>query len=435
MYMSTLITPGVDKVYSCRYKVGAIAFMLDDDELILDYTNIVSIEKIDNYESFIRSRIKLTVRLDIRQKIWIIKHKKDIICKFELMKTGMDQDGETFVNGYESCWNEDFCIYLNDDDASIDTELLEGSLSSNGEDNFKSDDIQTTNYFESDNVLELNLFNQYYMDSSNKQVNRVFTSDVLQNVVGELLTETKHYNVLISKVENDTVYEELLIPKMKLYQALLYLDQSFGLYKKGAIVYYDVDKAYLINSCSKVTAAEDKEWTQCTFLVSNFSGVVPGGAMVRKPEEEKYYIMSEESAVFPTKPSLENNEKLGSIVNVITTDDLDIETIKGETEVISQANEFNVFIHKDDNQFFSTIAKARIEENDSVIYVNLINADITAFAVNKRYNFVFEDATKQAKYGKFKYRIIFGYHLIYTESPEYMSSSHKLIFKKCASND
>ena len=431
--MGSMLSQG-DKSYSCKYRIGTLALMLPDNELILDYSNIVSIEKIDNYDSFTRSRLRLVLRLDIRQKIWILKYKDEIVCKFELDKSGLNTEGESFITGDEMCWNEDFRIYLNDDDASIDVELLESSIVSSGGGEFNASNIHDNSYFESDNLLEINLFNQELVDNSNKTVNEVFTSGLLQNMVAELLTETDH-EILMSPVENSTVYEELLIPKMKVYQALIYLDQSYGLYKTGAMLYYDVDIAYLLNTCEDVTAKREDEWPECTFLVSDFSGTIPGGAMIRKQEEEMYYINVDEQNVVPKKLSATDNETVGSIVNVVTTDTTEVDRIDVDSEVISQPNEVTIYIKKDDNKFFGTILKARMEENESVLYVTLINTDITAFTPNKRYNFIFSDVTRQAAYGSHKYRLAFAYHLINGEAQSYMESFHKLIFKACTSSD
>lgn len=423
-----------DKIYSCRYRIANLSFLLDKEELVVDNNMILSLSKIDNYESYIRCRLLLTIQMDIRQKIWLIKNRTNIVCKLELDKTGLDSDGETEKLGYEKCFNETFSIRLPEDDESIDPSLLEGSLQANGESSDDTDKIDKINYFESNNPVSIVLFNQELLNCSNRMVNMIPTSGLVQNIAAAILTKSKHKRVLFSKCENDTVYDEPPIPKMKAYQAILYLDQLYGLYKQGAMVYYDVDAMYIINLCANNTARREKEWSKCTFLVSDDINTIPGGAMVRKPDDDRYYINVNSSSVKFTKPSTDNNETVGSIVNVITTDDTDMESLGVEDEVISQKNELNVYIRKDDNRFFKDILKARIEENESVVVVTCDNVDMTAFAPNKRYNFTFEDAKKQKKYGKKKYRIAFAYNMIYKDALNTMQSHHVMIFKMGATS-
>lgn len=66
--MSGVINNNTDKIYACKYSVPSLIFMIGDTKVEMNSTNILSIEKIDDYEQNLRSVVKLSLRLDLRQK-------------------------------------------------------------------------------------------------------------------------------------------------------------------------------------------------------------------------------------------------------------------------------------------------------------------------------------------------------------------------------
>ena len=428
----SLINEEKDLVYLCRYQIASLVFMLQDEKIEMDPSNVISIEKVDDYEFNIRSILKVSLRLDTRKKLWLLKNKRDIICKFELDKIGMDRESEEFNTGNDNAWNLEFCIYFNDDNEAIDTNTFESSLIKNEDDDFASNNINDENYFESQNTLDVYLFTPKLLNASKKIYNEVYTTGTMQQFVGRLLTATGHPKVLMSRIENSEVYSELLIPAYPAYKALIYLDQYYGLYKTGAIIYYDIDLLYVLNSNGKLTAKQENEWVETTFLISAMDNSTPGNGMVRKPEEKVYYINIPETNISPQKPSIAKNESLGSEAKIVISDDTTIDIAEANQSYMDQRNEFIRYIRKDDNKYTTSILKARMEENECMIYINGDNFDINAFTPNKLYQLVFEETSKQELYGKYKYRIAYAYHFIRAETESHMVSSHRIVLKKCA---
>ena len=69
-------------------------------------------------------------------------------------------------------------------------------------------------------------------------------------------------------------------------------------------------------------------------------------------------------------------------------------------------------------------------ENECILYINADNLDINAFTPNKQHTVVFDDTSKQQKFGKYKYRISYIYHMLKLESETFMSSSHMIMLKR-----
>lgn len=420
----------VSTIYLCKYQVKSLVFMMDDEKIEMDASNMLSIEYLGDFDSNIRAIVKLNLRLDVRKKIWVLKNKRKIVCKFELCAIPMDIDVEEFIGSPKTIWNEEFGIYLNDEDEAIDTTVLEKRLQMNDEEAPSIDDISTENYFESQNVLEVYLFNQKLLNASMKTYNEIYKEDTLQQFIGRLLTKTKHPKVLMSKFENDETYKEMLVPALPAYKAIIYLDQYYGFYKKGAMIFYDVDTLYVINLNGKCTVKRDKEWEKTTMLITNIQGSIPGNGMVKREGEEIFYVSFPDDNVNPQKFSIANNASLGSDTKLVISDDVDMNVEEADQSYIDQRNQTIIRQRKDDNKYTADQIKARMEEAEAVLFFEGDNLDISAFTVNKEFTTVFDDQTKQQKYGSEGYRLAYAYHCLKAESDGFMTSSHQIILKR-----
>lgn len=423
------------KLFLCRYAVDNLILMMGEEKIILDHSNILSIEYLNDYEFNIRAILKISLRIDIRRKIWILRNKRNITVKFELIKFGMDIESDNGTTTPETVWNQEFALYLPDDEESTDTSSMEARINMNESGSFTSSDIDSENYFETQNMIDIYLFDQKFLNASNMTYNDVFTKTIIQNGVGKLLTATNHDRVLMSKFENDEVYEELLVPANPAWKNLIYLDQYYGFYKTGAIIYYDVDTLYILNSNGKVTAKRPGEWPETTIYVTSLDYSSPGNGMFRRDGEQKFYCSVNEMNVNPQKFSESNNEELGSEAKYVVSDDVTINISSANQSYNKQRNERIAYTKKGDNKFISNIAKARREENECVMYITGENLDITAFTPNKEFQLVFDETLKQENYGKNKYRLAYAYHYLKPESDQYMLSSHRIVLKKIASDD
>ena len=420
----------LDKTYLCRYKVPMMIFMLKNIKIEMDPSNIISIEKIDDYEQNIRSIIKVRLRIDMNKKIWLLKNKRDVRCKFELDKFGMDTEVEKNVLGDEIIWNNEFAIYFSDEDEAIDIKSLESREKVNLDKT--NEKLSTEDYFESENMLDIYLFEPSLLESSNKIFNEIFSNTILQNAIARMLTATKHKKVLMSKIENDTQYNELLIPANPLYKCLIYLDQYYGFYRKGAIIYYDVDTLYIINPNGKNTAKRKKEFPEVNFLINRTDEAHPGNGLTIKQKEKKYYVNLSELDIIPKKFSELKNETQGSKVKVVLIDDIKIKEKEAKQSRSTQSNEMIKYLSSANSKYTDTIITARMEENECIMYISADNLDLSIFTPNKEFKLIFTETLKQQKYGKDRYRLAYAYHFIQKESTNYMISSHRIVLKKCA---
>lgn len=415
--------------YLARYVVRNFIIKKEDEKLELDHSNILSIEYLCDYEFLLFAVLKVTLRIDVRRRAWILKNKRDITVKFELDTVGQDIDVEEWITEPEEVWNEDFVAIFNDEDEGFD-DIIEDRLDRNepdGEDD--TDYIEGESYHETQNVLDLYLFHPELLKSSRVIVNRVWTRETLQNMVAEMLTYSKHRNVLMSKFENDEIYREVLSPPKPVWNNLLYLDQYFGFYKKGGMVFYDIDTLYILNLNEKVTAKREDEWIESTFLVPYMEEATPGNGMVYKEDEEVYYMMLTEEDFNQHRFTIGNNVSTGSIAKIIIKDGIEIGIEEAEQAYLDERNEYYTHI-KSENKFYNEIIRARMEENEMILYISGNNFDIKAFKPNKRFKIIFDDPIDHKRFGRYEYRMSYAYHYIRLHAMEYMEASHRIILKK-----
>jgi hypothetical protein len=435
-----------------KYIIRKLIFVYEDEVLEMDHSNILVVEYLNDYEFNHMAMLKLLTRIDVRKRIWLLKHKRKIKCFFELEKVKMDIDVEDLdYNSAKNCWDLEFNIHFNDEDESIDWQVLEERLQLNEGEELNGE-LNEENYYETQNTLDIYLFHPKLLKASRRTFNRVWTRNTLQNCVGEMLTDTKHVDILMSKFENDEIYRELLMPPWYTYKCLIYLDQYFGFYEKGAMIYYDIDTLYILNLNGKVTAKREEhgnktpEWTETIFLIPSLDEAVPGNGMEEKfivgEDDEKipvpiYYPNISEMDINPQKFTIGKNVSLGSEAKMVITDDITIDIeVAEDASYIDERNEALTFI-KSENKFTGSVIKARMEENECILYISAMNLDINAFTPNKTFkvNFI-GDETKNARFGKNEYRMAYAYHYLKMRSGEYMDSAHRIVLKmtkKCES--
>ena len=423
------------KIYLTKYRVEQLVFMLGETNLSMDHTNIISVEYCADYDFNIRAILKISLRIDGRQKLWLLRNKRNITCKFQFVKFGMDAEVNESVTTSEYVWNQDFKIYFSDADEAIDTNSMEQRLDINEGSSYASTDINNENYYESQNLLDVFLFDQELLNASNMIFNEIFTSNLLQTCVGRLLTATNHNKVLMSPFENDEIYNELLVPAFPAWKSLIYLDQYYGFYKTGALIFYDVDMLYIINSNGQLTAKREGEWPETSIYVTTLDYSIPGNGMFRKEQPINYVSVSEMDCN-PHNLSESKNEELGSEAKIVVSDDINVNIAAANQSVIDQRNESIMYSKKDDNKYLPYIVIARMEENKGQMYITSHNVDITAFTPNKIYNMIYDDTIKQENYGNDKtYRLSYAYHLFQIESGEFMSSTHRIVLKQRVSEE
>lgn len=422
----SLIDEVEDTRYLCRYQ-ATIIFILDDTQFTLQPENILSIEKVDNFDFDIRSMIKLKLHLDTRKVTWLMRNKEKVKCKFELVAIRQVTDGEQDLSGEATVWNSLFNIFFSENDISVNVAATEESSESNGE--TQPNDLDNESYWDR-SIIDLFLLESKSLKSAKKKVNRVFTSENLQNIIAKICNDAGQNNVYMSRLDNQTTFSNFCVPEFPLEKALAYLDLYYGFYTSGAQIYYDVDKLFILKANGKVTAKVKDEWAETVFLITGRNLAIPGNGMVIKPEQKIYYINITDESITSQDLSLNDSISGGSTIKVLINNDGSTQTVKSGTDSVGV--ETIRYVRNDENPYIVSMMNARMDENTCIEKITVENADIRAFALNKSIKLVFEEPEKQKLYGSNRYRLAYADHLIKAESDQYMACKSRLVLKKCS---
>lgn len=415
-----------------------LKLLFEEEEVPLLFSNILSIEYLCDYETNLMHMLKLVLKLDLRRKLWIIKHRKKLKVKFEFAKRRHEPDMTECDECEEEFIDDTYKPLFLENDTSIDSESLIKSLED--ENDTEDGDVDQENLLNSEETIEIYLFNDDLTKASRKNVNKIYKKETLQNIVAHLLTETKHPAVLMDKFENEEEYYELLVPCMPLFKSLLYLDQHFGFYETGSLIFYDLDRLYIMNLNMKEPSCQDEEETHVNLLIDQQNYVTPGRGMIEKEDDDEYYLSLAENDLNIIKYSRSKEEETGSEfqLNMINPELGEAEAreedfnFKAKVEYIGEERMKKFITIDHENKYADKVLKYQTEANESVIYIVTQNIDVEVLCPNKVYKMIFAEEKKDKIYKEVRYRVAFHHTYFKPEGDVFMACASKFILKKCS---
>lgn len=417
----------------CKYQIRHLIIANGGEQISCSPSQILSIEHINDYENNMFAVLKITLNLDLAQKKYIIANKTTIMCKLVIEKIGYDLETETNKTGFEYLYNQVFEVHFNDDDENTNPELMEQRKAMNATGGTADQNyMNQIDYHESQNLFEIYLFNPILLASSKYVINNIYTESNLQDIVAQMLAQSGHQNVLMGRVDNPEVYQELLIPALPVSKAVVYLDQYYGLYKTGGLVYYDIDRMYILSTNGRATAVMPGEWYETTILIPSPDESIPGSGMVRIPGQKIYYPAINEREVNIQKSTPMKNVSSGHDNKVVVKDGIDISSSQQNlTKPADAVNNTKVVYVNKTNKYTQDVINARAIENETIIYISANNLDADAFKPNKTYRVIFYSEEKRQRYSGI-YRLSYFYNVLRVASENYLDSSMHIVLKKVA---
>lgn len=109
--------------------------------------------------------------------------------------------------------------------------------------------------------------------------NMILTQVNLTTALKVLFRDAKCKNVLMSNLDNSTVFDELLILPMTFLSNVICLENQYGFHKEGTQVFMDFDTFYILRMNGKATAWKRMEPKRGVFCISETgnSGVTSNG--------------------------------------------------------------------------------------------------------------------------------------------------------------
>ena len=218
-------------------------------------------------------------------------------------------------------------------------------------------------------------------------VNDVLTSTNLTTAVAYLLTKCNCTNVLMSVMDNVTMYHELLLLPIPLINQLRYLSNYYGFYKQGSQIFFDFDRAYILRNNSMCTAYTDTEPVRVIFYVYEAdTGSICGKGSFTDVINKSGYINTSIDQFNVEDLSTTSAQYAGT--NSIIVNNSGNNVVATSENTSGGLQTFNVITTSTHNPYAEAENSYRLRELKSVVTINLMNTDLRLLTPNRKYQIV-----------------------------------------------
>ena len=367
-----------------KYVVEVSSIIIDDiiHPIVSEQVGGIIIEKDFNNDVFpvLRLQIAFTEKMYYN----IIKHKNNIKIKVRIVK--FITDGEGRNEAKSQLFSTIFTTFIDKEEPFISKDF-----------NRLNDDKNETDFtFNKD--MELYLFEEKVLNTSKSLINNVFVNCTLLDVFTFIMSSNRINNILLSVPDNDTVYDEILIPCQTLLSAVKYLDTQYGFYINGASLFFDIDRTYMLGAKPSMPVYSNNEFKEVIFSVENV--VSPhaknSGTIFDKDKKIIYMNVNPESVQF-NNANIINDQVTGNSVLMIDSEHDDMNVIVPETKYNNGG--LRLAIKTSSNKYLSERINVYTKSNERLMTLTLMNVDISSLTPNKIFRLVFSDQAINKQYG------------------------------------
>ena len=391
-------------VYVTMY-TPSLNLLVNNETINLSNSEIVSISFIHNYDTASYPIIRLRIYSDLT-KIQQICENPDSILVRGCLNGGiykMNQNTEnesTLVKAVKS-----INISLK---AYIEMKNIPSSTYDQYEDGKKKESDLNVNV---KSPLELYCYNEQLVHYMKKRANSIYKDTSIGTVLHDILQQANVYNAEIDPITNPKKYNQVLIPNMNIIQSISFIDYYYGLYKKGGMMYGDLDKLYIANTDVY------NGTTPIPIYVESYKNNNDSSGMTRINNDYQFYIMAPNVSI-RSESDIErvlHGPKLAAI-NLMDMNDIDIVELTNLFEEIkslslSESIEIPNLLHKTQNKYIGTSYVARLDERITKVDISGTGFDIMRITPKTRFNLIFASPIRGIKIDK-QYRATFVCHVL-----------------------
>lgn len=383
------------------------------------FINSIMIER--DYENDFFPVIRLDLSLSTAFYHKIIANKLDVKFRMRLQKYIYDDQRNLKVK--KDVFNTIFSSFIDEATPFLDKKEYEEAnkvslLDKDGQSNITLGGNDITFY----------LFKESDLLNSKKIINTVISSANMTQTVTYLLSKSGLTSVLMVPLDNTNKYSEIILPPLTVLGNLIYLDNQYGFYKNGTLIFFDIDCLYIIDRSGKCKAFRKGEYKKTILTVRHTINPVslsPGS--YDDAEKKTFYINIDPrnvaiSNVAVIKDQTDGNNRL--IINPAGGNTVDI---KAKT-VQRGGGTYKVLYNKYNNSFINSSEKIKAESDNRVINVTMADIDIDAFTPNKEFTFTFEDPSINKEIGG-NYRLV-NSNFIFVKNGDHFKLNGTATFKK-----
>lgn len=242
---------------------------------------------------------------------------------------------------------------------------------------------------QSNQVVSFALYDEQLLDAKDKVFNEIISSGCLIDFVAFILNKASIKNVLISPPNNYKTYSPFIITPIPAIEQLDRICNDYGLYDYDAMIYFGLERNYILSNTSSCNAYEANEFKTTYFY---FAGTDPtfassGGCTKDNKEKANYVILPGQSTIFKDSSFEAENKLVSEKFNYINND-------TGKVTVNDKTGEFQLITSGDSS--VKSVSN-RVKSFSKTALVGLRHIDLEMLTPNKQFNFLIDDK-KYRKY-------------------------------------
>ena len=383
-----------DKIQRWKYSVTEFTLIFPNGtrDIPTERINAITIE--NDYENGLFPVMQLSAVFEPSIYNEIIQNKNDVKIKIRLQKfyTLNGSEEKSLLRDY---FNTTFSLILDDDFLDPDTYIdLETK------NNTEEDASDLNRLDETDNQVNLPLYKYETISAMRTMINTVLKDVSMIGAVAYVGAISKIKNILVSPFENNTTYSELILPPQTALSTIQYLDSEYGFYRYGSIIFFGIDRSYILNYKGGCTTYERNETQETCIMIPERGGRYGGmeGGLEKPNEKElKSFILVRPENLDAKNNSISTDVLEGNKAIIVNTNTNTIISASGGTTQIGSGNS-RVINTNTSNPWIGETYAAQKAANSAVISVACGDFDAGTITPNKKFSFLFEDTKSGEKY-------------------------------------
>ena len=406
-----------------HYKVESldIIFPSEGKQYPIEKGLIKSIMVERDYENDFFPVIRLDLSLNTAFYHKIIANKLDVKFRMRLQKYIYDTNNNPKVK--KDVFNTIFSSFIDEGTPFLDKKEYEEANKVAVLD--KDGQIPTTI---GGNDITFYLFKESNLLNSKKIINTVLSSANMTQTLTFLLSKAGISDVLMVPLDNKNNYNEIILPPLTVLGNMIYLDNQYGFYKDGTLIFFDIDCVYIIDKSGKCKAFRKGEYKKTVITVRdtiNPQSLMPGS--YDDTEKKIIYVNIDPRDVAISNMTVIKDQIDGNNRLLINPASGATAVIKPKTVQRGEGT-YKVLYKKYNNPFINSSEQKRVESDNRVINVTMSDIDIDAFTPNKEFTFTFEDIVINKQMGG-NYRLV-NSNFIFVKNGDYFKLNGTATFKK-----
>ena len=370
-----------------KYKLEEFAIMGDK----VPPERVTKIEIYSDYEKNAYPIIKIVVVLEASRYYTLLENKNDAKIHLRLQKYYAINDEKEYSMA-DDFINDMFQLILDDNDQDLG-DLQRRNNASGDFKNMRVSDLNDAN--EASNEIELFLYKSDIVKAMNtKSINQVYTGVTVGDVVGHIFSEAGVDNVLMTPPDNTDNIDTMMVPSMPLMSALRYVDSYHGLYKNGSMMFFDIDRTYVLNYRGACSAWEPDEIKDVQIIVPSATKIHSTETCTIERDDEPpktFYIVADYRGLNIRNDSISNDIFSSNNIQYLSNYSGDHSTDRISRSDSNATTELRE--NRTENRYIGDTFTSQTGDTGNTIEVVLSDYDGDMVKPNKKFNLSFEDSS------------------------------------------